>query len=80
MRIVKSIPHPINEDNNVEELYFGLGDDGEVYYQYIDYGWQLCTGKLEPDRWASLAELDFTLSMKEMKYIVKEFGHLLVFL
>lgn len=52
---------------------WGLGDDGEIYCKSNAFG----------DRgedWHSIDYLSIVPPIKEMKKLVKEFGHLLVFL
>ena len=52
---------------------WGLGDDGELYCQ--------CTDFERPGDWYDLSETTFGVrSIKQMNKIVKEFGHLLVWL
>lgn len=62
-------------DGTKKEPYWiwGLGDDGELYGK----GWR--QGVYRPD-WTSDDGYDFSISLDEMRKIVKEFGHLLVFL
>lgn len=50
------------------EWLWGFGDDGELYCRCTQFG---------HDNWAALSELDLTI--EDMKRIVKEFGHLVVF-
>jgi hypothetical protein len=64
------------EDNDPEYINgswrWGLGDDGELYCQCSDFE--------DPKMWYDLSETSFGIkSIREMKKIVKEFGHLLVF-
>lgn len=55
--------------------YWGFGDDGNLYYR--------CTRFEDPDRWWDLnksGEVAALVGLKTMKKMVKEFGHLLVFI
>ena len=81
MKIIKSFPdHDFinsrleNKDGHFDEWYWGLGNDGELYYRTTE-------NELHPDQWYAV---DYTLSydirLKDMKKLVKEFGHLLVWL
>jgi len=54
--------------------YWGLGDDGQIYYR--------CTRFISPDVWWNLhytKEIASLVKLRTMKKIVKQFGHLLVF-
>lgn len=54
--------------------YWGLGDDGEIYYR--------CTRFSDPESWYKLKkhhEVAALIGLKTMKKLVKQFGHLLVF-
>lgn len=54
--------------------YWGLSDDGNLYYR--------CTRFSNPDEWRELAsseQIAPLVSLKTMKKLVKQFGHLLVF-
>jgi len=53
---------------------WGLGEDGNIYCQCSDF--------IHPNQWYRLAEVGaaLDLSISDMKRLVKEFGHLLVFL
>jgi hypothetical protein len=54
--------------------YWGLGDNGRIYYR--------CTRFAAPDEWHSLQDntgVAAEVSLKTMKKLVKQFGHLLVF-
>jgi len=54
--------------------YWGLSDDGKVYYR--------CTRFSDPDEWRALednGEVAVLISLGTMKKIVKQFGHLVVF-
>ena len=56
-----------------EHFYWGLGDDGELYLS--------CTRFVDQNNWHKLSSIDMRdhFSLKTMKRIVKEFGHLVVF-
>ncbi len=57
---------------------WGLGDDGELYWQ--------CSDNIDPNKWywfgtdGTSGGIARRLSLRDMKKIVKEFGHLLVFI
>ena len=52
--------------------FWGLGDDGNLYYRSSEFANQ--------DRWHEYKRLaGATLTIGDMKKIVKEFGHLIVF-
>lgn len=53
---------------------WALGDDGYLYGQ----GWIL--GHLYTNGWCRYEDMSFGIPLTEMKKIVKEFGHLLVWL
>jgi hypothetical protein len=56
-------------------FYWGLGDDGNLYAK--------CDTFTDPHRWyptISLSDMEQYFQLKLMKRIVKEFGHLVVFL
>lgn len=54
--------------------FWGLGDDGQLYYRFVSIYF--------PDRWyAYQSHADsLPMSIAQMKKLVNEFGHLLVFL
>ena len=53
------------------EWLWGFGDDGELYCRCTQFG---------DDRWRRFDEVGwFDPTMEDMKRIVKEFGHLVVF-
>ena len=55
--------------------YWGLGDDGQIYYR--------CTRFSDPNEWWNLheaQEIAAIVRLKTMNKLVKQFGHLLVFL
>jgi hypothetical protein len=54
-------------------FYWGLGDDGELYCQCATF---ITTGNWVPINYGNL----FPLPISALKRVVKEFGHLLVFL
>jgi hypothetical protein len=77
MKIIKEFedinyPKRIYKGNyDIPFWFWGLGEDGELYYNRSDYnmnGWSLATN------------LHFPLSLSEMKKVIEEFGHLLVML
>jgi len=84
MKIIKSfedaaflaLPRVSNGTNPINHTWlWGLGDDGEIYYK--------CTKFSLPNEWYNLHDNSIVsncVSLKEMKKIVKEFGHLLVFI
>lgn len=62
-------------DPSKDRWTWGLGDDGEIYWQSSD--------ELDPFKWHLLKGAGWTrhyLSLRVMKRLVKEFEHLLVFL
>ena len=61
-------------DNEGHKWIWGLGSDGDLYYR--------CTKFSKPDTWFVLKYSDVARSINiyDMKRIVNEFGHLLVFL
>jgi hypothetical protein len=83
MKIVKQLDDPeyfhtvFNRPGGSNEYWkWGLGDDGNVY----------CTNSVTiappAGEWCDLGRLGYCkhLTLKKMKYLIKEFGHLLVFL
>jgi hypothetical protein len=83
VKIVKSFEDPeflalsynwLSEDElSKEHFYWGLGEDGEVYLK--------CT-RHQPISWYKLnkaGSFQDCISLKLMKRIVKEFGHLVIF-
>lgn len=63
------------EDVKDYKWIWGLGDDGNLYYR--------CTRLEDPNVWWDLKGADYVaplITLKHMKKIVKEFGHLLAFL
>lgn len=78
MKIVKSFEDKGYFDDRFsstrETWRWGLGDDGNLYYQY--------DGGPHSDEWCWFFDPDerWSLSIQDMKRIVKEFGHLLVWL
>lgn len=57
-----------------DKWVWGLGDDGELYFR--------CSIFTDPDEWSAFKDRNLianNLSIKDMKRIVKEFGHLVVF-
>ena len=57
-----------------DRWFWGLGEDGEVYHQ--------CSLFTDRDVWKNLHEnpsIAAKLTLKDMKRIVKEFGHLVIF-
>jgi len=84
MKIIKSFedseflenPKISNGNNPLNHKWlWGLGDDGKIYYQ--------CTKFSLPDEWYDLSETNSMVascvSLREMKKLVKAFGHLLIF-
>jgi len=76
MKIVKEIENiEYNSTSTGYLLKWGLGEDGRLYQtmyhpktkREVGY-WELWEHKFQ-----------YSLSLKEMKHIVKEFGHLVVF-
>jgi hypothetical protein len=73
MKIVKEF---YDEDYCIREFrtnwYWGLGDDGNLYRRCDSTG----------NQWVGISEGMFpiTVNLRDMKLIVKEFGHLLVWL
>ena len=68
----------ISDDYKMKgQWYWRLGDDGNLYYHSSVYcktdEWQIFQ---QPHNWKVAANL----SLKDMKKIVKQFGHLLVFI
>jgi hypothetical protein len=65
------------EDEELKKGYWrwGLGDDGELYCQ--SYGFP------EPEEWHPYPEVGYggklLVTFDEMRKIVKEFGHLVIF-
>lgn len=65
------------EDAHEYTWTWGLGDDGELYYH------QTCKGKTDLDSWCLATYNHIVMryvSLQVMKRIIKEFGHLLVWL
>ena len=66
-------------DSEIHFWNWGFGDDGRLYFQtsaYLDP----TTGHVNPLKWYDYHDMVSYLSIKDMKKIVKEFGHLLVWL
>jgi len=70
MKIVKEFYDPIyGEKVNCRNWIWGLGDDGNVYRRISDI-----------DNWNDInGPLPTKISLREMKMLVKEFGHLVIF-
>jgi hypothetical protein len=81
MKIVKEFPDQdffcLPEISSPEchgkyEWFWGLGEDGEIYYR--------CTRFTDPDEWHELGRTVSPLvRLKTMKKLVKQFGHLVIF-
>jgi hypothetical protein len=84
MKIVKQFEDPeflaitynwVSSDNlSREHFYWGLGEDGELYCK--------CSRFIENHLWhppCAIGNLEDKISLKLMRRIVKEFGHLVVF-
>jgi hypothetical protein len=71
MKIIKTLQthnlHPY-QINTRRPYMWGLGEDGELYYQYR-----------EDSIFREYIEAGFSISLREMKEIVKAFGHLIIF-
>ena len=80
MKIIKSFPdHEFindrveNVDGSKSEWYWGFGDDGGLYYRTTEHNL--------PEQWSAVDyTLGYDIRLKDMKKLVKEFGHLLVWL
>lgn len=62
------------EYHNKYTWFWGLGEDGNIYYR--------CTRFVDPDQWDKLnryPSIAVLVSLKTMKKLVKQFGHLVVF-
>ena len=70
MKIIKQIIYePWSAGKHI--CHVGLGDDGELYFSMYK----------NPDKyWKSFYEMNILVSLKEMIYFSKEFGHLLLWL
>jgi len=53
-------------------LEWGLGDDGNLYARYSISGFH-------SDSWVKSENISFSISLKEMEKIVKEFSKLVIF-
>jgi len=73
MKIIKIISKWSKTNENGLDIDCGLGDDGKLYYRL-----QNPVTKKHYPKWYPLSDR-YTPSLKEMKCIVKEFGHLVVF-
>jgi hypothetical protein len=81
MKIIKQFSDPIymrktyesweSDDELVGDWAWGLGADGNLYCKCSDF---------ENDDWYLFSHTSFKVGIPEMKRIVKEFGHLLVFI
>ena len=81
MKIIKEFSDPEFHDKralfNDGEWFWGLGEDGNLYCR-----WTPMFGPYE-ETWFEVSQMERILpliSLREMKRIVKEFGHLLVWL
>jgi hypothetical protein len=63
----------MNDSNHKAHWSWGLGEDG------ILYGKGVFSGHSYEDNWYPYHTLSFGITISEMKRIIKEFGHLLVF-
>lgn len=81
MKIVKQFDDPVyfhrcfRRFPAKDEYYrWGLGDDGLVYYcDSMDRGYPL-------GFWSKIVRPGQTITMRDMKLLIKEFGHLLVWI
>ena len=85
MKIVKQIEDPVflrkvydwkeeDEWSEKDKWFWGLGEDGEVYYR--------CTPSTDNTIWIALTgsiSIASKISFKDMRKLVKEFGHLVIF-
>jgi hypothetical protein len=60
-----------------DDWFWGLGDDGEIYFRSNRYYFQAPGGWF---RMSTSHEVATSISLRDMKHLVKEFGHLLVWL
>jgi hypothetical protein len=84
MKVVKEFSDPLflekpsisSPDAEIEghRWIWALGDDGELYYR--------CTKFSRPSEWYCFKNSDIArfVTVSDMKRIVSEFGHLLIFL
>jgi hypothetical protein len=81
MKIIKQFDDPeyfsriFRRNPGPNEYYkWGLGDDGLIYYSdTVGY-------TSSPNNWDLICRPGCTLMIKDMRLIIKEFGHLLVFI
>lgn len=81
MKIVKQFDDPVyfhrcfhRPPAEGEYYRWGLGDDGLVYYcDSMDRGYP-------PGFWSKIVRPGQTITMRDMKLLIKEFGHLLVWI
>jgi len=70
IKIIKSFSDPeYAQQVGCMNWYWGLGDDGNIYRRLH-----------EQDNWNYIGDLYLRTNLRDMKLIVKEFGHLLVWL
>jgi len=71
MKVIKEfIDHEFMKNSDPDSIWiWGLGDDGWVYYR--------CSSYSNPDKWYIYG---YSLPLKTMCKIVKEFGHLLTWI
>lgn len=53
---------------------FGLGEDGELYSQFVGD-----EDEYREDLWSLYEDANWGINLREMKEIVKAFGHLVIF-
>ena len=75
MKIVKSFKDPEffrsrYGDDPDDTWEWGLGDDGELYYR---------CNKFAGNDWHNMGYVNIIFTLRDMKRIVKQFGHLVVF-
>jgi hypothetical protein len=63
MKIIKTL-----KAKNGHPYNWGLGENGELYYQWV-----------EISVWRPYNNAEWGISLREMKEIVKTFGHLIIF-
>ena len=73
--------HPYLNDEELKKGFWnwGLGNDGNLYFQTNAPGWELYPSK----NWYSYPDSGYDdkllVTFDEMRKIVKEFGHLIIF-
>ncbi len=74
MEIIKTIQHLTKVHPSGLDREWGLGDDGELYVRLANprnASWSA--------PWEKYVEMDFGITLREMREIVKQFGHLVIF-